>query len=46
MYVCYAYYRNKRSDIEERLFELQAKILLTNAYKNAIGHGKFDFDEM
>jgi hypothetical protein len=39
--------RNKRSDIDERLFDLQAKILLTKAYANyPAGHGKFNFDDM
>lgn len=39
--------RNKRSDIDSRLMELQAKIDLVKAFQNMpAGHGKFDFDKM
>ena len=39
--------RSKRSDIDARLLELQAKILLAKAANNGlVGHGKFDFDMM
>lgn len=39
--------RNKRSDIDSRLMELQAKIDLVKAIQSMpAGHGKFDFDRM
>lgn len=39
--------RFRRSDIDSRLIELQAKIDIVNAFKNLpAGHGKFDFDRM
>jgi hypothetical protein len=39
--------RNKRSDIDSRLMELQAKIELVKAFqKMPAGHGKFDFDKI
>lgn len=38
---------NKRSDIDSRLMELQAKIDLVKAFQSLpAGHGKFDFDKM
>ena len=38
---------SKRSDIDSRLMELQAKIDLVKAFQNMpAGHGKFDFDKM
>jgi hypothetical protein len=37
----------KRSDIDARLLEIQAKILLGKAYQNMpAGHGRFDFKKM
>jgi hypothetical protein len=40
-------YRDKRSDIDERLMELKAKILLTKAFaKMPAGHGKFNFHKL
>ena len=37
----------KRSDIDSRLMELQAKIDLVKAFQNMpAGHGKFDFEKM
>lgn len=37
----------KRSDIDSRLMELQAKIDFLKAYQNMpAGHGRFDFDQM
>ena len=39
--------RNKRSDIDSRLMELQAKIDLVKAFQNMpAGHGKFEFVKM
>ena len=39
--------RGKRSDIDARLLEIQAKILLSKAYQNMpAGHGRFDFKKM
>jgi xylose isomerase len=39
--------RMKRSDIDARLLEIQAKILLGKAYQNMpAGHGRFDFKKM
>ena len=39
--------RSKRSDIDSRLMELQAKIDLLKAYQNMpAGHGRFDFDKI
>ena len=40
-------HRSRRSDIDSRLIELQAKIDIVNAFKHLpAGHGKFDFDRM
>jgi len=40
-------HRSKRSDIDTRLMELQAKIDLVKAFKNMpAGHGKFDFEQI
>ena len=39
--------KNKRSDIDSRLMELQAKIDLLKMYKNMpAGHGRFDFEKI
>lgn len=39
--------RFKRSDIDSRLIELQAKIDFINWFNNMpAGHGKFDFNKM
>ncbi|RNA28968.1 hypothetical protein BpHYR1_011964 [Brachionus plicatilis] len=39
--------RNKRSDIDSRLMELQAKIDLLKAYQQMpAGHGQFDFEKI
>ncbi|RNA28980.1 hypothetical protein BpHYR1_011976 [Brachionus plicatilis] len=40
-------HRQKRNDVEARLLELQAKILLAKALAEMpVGYGRFDFDEL
>ncbi|RNA28970.1 hypothetical protein BpHYR1_011966 [Brachionus plicatilis] len=38
---------NKRSDVDARLMEIQAKILLKKMFQESLpGHGRFDFDQI
>jgi len=41
------FFRGKRADIDSRILELQAKILLNKAYEfSSPGHGKYNFAKM